>query len=77
MRTAFISGITFGHKYYPTNSDCPVREWHNLLDDPTDLPDVNKVCRIIFSDGTKGIGSMIYKISKVTYTEEPGNLNNS
>lgn len=77
LRTAFVNGINFAHKYYPTSPDCPVREWHNLIDDPTDLPDVNKVCRLIFSDGTKGIGSMIYKIHKVTQTQEPGSLNGS
>ena len=57
-RDIFTAGVQWGYNHPYFNKGCPERVWHYLTDDPTDLPDVNKICLIKFSDGTGSIGSM-------------------
>lgn len=61
LRAAFKNGVQWGYDHPYFNKGCPNREWHYLTEDPTDLPEVHKVCLIKFSDGTGGVSSMVYK----------------
>lgn len=65
-RDIFRTGVQWGYDHPYFNKGCPNREWHYLTEDPTDLPEVNKICLVKFSDGTGGISSMINKTKKVT-----------
>ena len=60
-RDIFRAGAQWGYSHPYFDKGCPNREWHYLREDPTDLPEVNKVCLVKFSDGTGGISSMITK----------------
>lgn len=71
LRAAFKSGVQWGYDHPYFNKGCPDREWHYLTEDPTDLPEVNKVCLIKFSDGTGGVSSMIYKTKTVISESRP------
>ena len=58
-RQIFKAGLQWGiaHPYF--DKGCPNRVWHYLLDDPTDLPEFNKICLIKFRDGSGSLSSLV------------------
>lgn len=73
-RDIFRTGVQWGYDHPYFDKGCLNRVWHYLTEDPTDLPDVNKICLIKFSDGTGSVSSMVEKtkndqIQKVWVTQ--------
>ena len=64
-REIFRTGVHWGKDHPYFDKGCINRVWHYLSEDPSDLPEVNKICLVKFSDGTGGLSSMVYpKVGK-------------
>lgn len=59
-RDIFRTGVHWGKDHPYFDRGCINRVWHYLSEDPSDLPEVNKICLVKFSDGTGGLSSMVY-----------------
>lgn len=59
-REIFRTGVHWGKDHPYFDKGCINRVWHYLSEDPSDLPEVNKICLVKFSDGTGGLSSMVY-----------------